>query len=311
MDFANKWRNEVDKTILNFLKGDEPLLWERARNYPSRGGKRMRPALVLLGAKEAGGKEEDVMAMAAAVEIFHDFTLVHDDIEDSSELRRGKPCLHKIYGIPLANNAGDGMHIKSYILAARYGPEITKNFMETAITIIEGQEMDLRWSESDHLPSEEEYVEMIRRKTSVLLGFSMEAGYQIVTGKKNPKLREHAESLGVAFQIIDDILGAAGNADKTGKDVDKDIEEGKKNLPMLYAIKNHRDGNKVLELLNKKKRDRDEIDLIKRVIKESGALEYCRAEAQRWIDRAGYEFRNEEVRVHMEKFKKFLASREF
>ena len=311
IDFAKEWKAEIDKTVLDFMAGDEPNLWKRARDYPSRGGKRMRPALVLLGAKEAGGNEKDVLKLAAAVEIFHDFTLIHDDIEDSSDFRRGKPCLHRIHGIPLANNTGDGLHIKAYMLAAEYGHEVLKNFLQTAITIVEGQEMDLRWSESDYLPAEDEYVEMTRRKTSVLLGFSIESGYQAVTGKRNPELRNYAESLGVAFQIIDDILGAAGDTSKTGKDADKDIEEGKKNLPMIYAVKNHKDGPRVLELLNKNKRSREEIDFIKAAIKESGALGYCKAEARKWIDRAVYDFKNEEVKGHLEKFKKFLAEREF
>jgi geranylgeranyl diphosphate synthase, type I len=311
IDFANKWRGEIDRTILGFLKGDEPRLWKRARDYPGRGGKRIRPALVLLGAKEAGGSERDVLKLAAAVEIFHDFTLVHDDIEDSSDFRRGKPTLHRMYGIPLANNAGDGMHVKAYMLALEYGPEILKSFMETAITIMEGQEMDIGWSETDHLPSEKEYVEMIRRKTSVLLGFSLEAGYQAVAGRRNPALRKYAESLGVAFQIIDDILGAAGDTGKTGKDADKDIEEGKKNLPMIYAVRKHPEGKRVLELLNKDKRSREEVDFIKRAIRESGALDYCRAEARKWIGRAEYDFKSEEVGMSLEDFKKFLADREF
>ncbi|MBR9689430.1 MAG: polyprenyl synthetase family protein, partial [Candidatus Altiarchaeota archaeon] len=239
MKFVKKWKPEVDKEIMKSLVGTVPEVWERSKDYFLRGGKRLRPALVLLGAKEAGGTETKSLRVAAAIEIMHTFTLIHDDIEDSSEFRRGDRCLHKQYGIPLAINTGDALFAKSFQLFTEESQELANEFAKTMCTIVEGQELDISWSKENRIPTEAEYISMVEKKTSELIGFSLEAGYMSASGKRSPKLREYGKRLGVAFQIIDDILGVAGNPDKTGKDVDKDIGERKKSLPIIHAIENH------------------------------------------------------------------------
>jgi len=316
IDYVKKWKPTIDAAIMGsfepWRKDGLLELHEWAKSYFLAGGKRLRPALVLLGAKEAGGHEEDVVKLAAAVEILHNFTLIHDDIMDKSDYRRGKPTLYKVAGIDLAINVGDALFSKAFSLAADYGGAVAKKFADTTTIIVEGQDMDVRWSHKHGwLPSEDEYVEMVRRKTSVLLGSSLELGFMAVTGKENPALNRYGEALGVAFQIIDDILGIFGDPKKMGKDADKDIQEGKRSLPILWAIKKHSEGKKMLQVLDKDTKTPEDIEWVKRVVRESGAVEYCMKRAREWVDKASYPFKDKEVEKYLEGFKMFIIEREF
>lgn len=311
MRYIGRWRDRVDNEIMNHLSGDVPAVWERGKEYFLRGGKRIRPALVMLGAKEAGGSEETVIRLAAAVEILHTFTLIHDDIEDNSDLRRGDECLHIEHGIPLAINAGDLLFAKSFELASSYGPLIAERFAKTVCSIAEGQDQDISWSRGDYLPDEKEYVAMIERKAGVLIGFSLEAGYTAVTGKENIPIRDYGIAIGAAFQIIDDILGVAGNLKKTGKDIDKDILERKKSLPIIKAIELHPKGRELEQIFLKENKTDSDIKFIRASIQESGSIDYCKKLVKNIINGAGDPFKNKEVGGMLKSFSQFVIEREF
>ena len=311
MKYIGRWRERIDNEIMGHLSGDVPAVWERGKEYFLRGGKRIRPVLVMLGAKEAGGSEEKVIRLAAAVEILHTFTLIHDDIEDNSDIRRGNECLHVEHGIPLAINAGDLLFAKSFELASSYGPLIAERFAKTVCSIAEGQDQDISWSQGDYMPDEDEYLSMVRRKAGVLIGFSLEAGHMSIIGKENIPIRDYGVAVGAAFQIIDDILGVAGNLQKTGKDVDKDILERKKSLPIIKAIELHPKGRELEQTFLKENKTDSDVKFIRKSIQESGAIEYCKKLVGDIISNAGAPFKNKEVGEVLKSFSQFVIEREF
>jgi geranylgeranyl diphosphate synthase, type II len=202
------------------------------------GGKRIRPLLTLLGAELGGIPAEDSMNQAIAVELFHNFSLMHDDIMDRSELRRGSQTVHLKWDEPTAILSGDAMLVMAYQYLVKNSFDATNNiidiFSKMAIEVCEGQMNDMRFE--NRIPSEEEYIDMIRQKTAVLLGASLQIGYLI--GKND---REGAHRLykagvnwGIAFQIKDDYLDVFGS-EKIGKKVGGDILANKKTVLYLTA----------------------------------------------------------------------------
>jgi len=307
--FLDDLKPLVDASIKQSLDAKDTQLNKRTLDYIFRGGKRIRPMLVFLGAIEAGGNPKDAVGVASAVEIMHNFTLIHDDIEDGSEFRRGKSSLHITDGIPLAINTGDAMFAKSFELIAKEGQELAVNFANTMWEIALGQDMDIRWVSDEAMPSEEEYVSMVSKKTAALLGFSLEAGYMKVSGKKNQKLKEYGINLGIAFQIIDDILGVVGKPEIIGKDADKDILEGKRSLPIVKAIEMHKDGRNLKEIILKKEKTNRDIKLAKEMIKASGSIDYCRKVARKYTAKCGYKFLDRRAKEALEGLKTFVINR--
>lgn len=216
-------------------------LYDPMRYFLTIGGKRIRPVLTLLSTELFGGKKEDSISQALAIEVFHNFTLIHDDIMDEAPLRRGKKTVHKKWNSNTGILSGDVLMIKSYQLLSDVAPEklpeILNVFNETAIEVCEGQQMDMDF-ESRNDVTIHEYIEMIRLKTSVLLGASLTIG-AIVAGASDADkkaLRVFGENIGIAFQIQDDILDLYGDADKFGKMVGGDILANKKTILMLSAL---------------------------------------------------------------------------
>ena len=216
------------------------------RPAQSDSGKRIRPALLLLSAESAGGRWEQALPAAAAVELLHNFTLIHDDIEDRDTLRRGRPTLWTLWGIPQAINAGDALFAISYraLLALQGGgvpPErvlsALRRYTETIIGITEGQCMDLDFEDATSI-DETTYLKMVEGKTARLIGLAAELG-GIIAGAPAPvasSLRTFGEALGMAFQMLDDILGLWGDPRDTGKPVGSDLRKHKKTLPILHGM---------------------------------------------------------------------------
>ncbi len=223
------------------LKGEPLSLYQPANYILDLGGKRIRPVLCLLGNELFGEIHPDAYKIAAAIEIFHNFTLVHDDIMDRAELRRGKPTVHKKFGASTAILAGDVMLIAAYqqlsCIQPALLPVILEEFNRTSREICEGQQLDMDYEKVDVLDMQA-YIRMITLKTSVLLASALKMG--AITGGAGKGNQDHiyefGKNLGIAFQIQDDYLDTFGDPAKTGKKQGGDILENKKTFLLVKAM---------------------------------------------------------------------------
>jgi geranylgeranyl diphosphate synthase type I len=222
---------------------DEEL---RAQNFPT--GKRLRPLLCLLACAEAGGDPSQALPAAAALELLHNFSLVHDDIEDGDEVRRHRPTVWKIWGVPQAINAGDGMFTLAYAALQRLARrgvageqtlQALAIFTQCCLDVTEGQHLDMSFEQRLDI-AVPEYLRMIQGKTAALIGGSLAIGALLggATLAQVEALQRFGRSIGLAFQIQDDILGIWGDSAVTGKAAGNDILRRKKSLPILYTL-NH------------------------------------------------------------------------
>lgn len=212
---------------------------------PQKRGKRIRPLLLLLTNTACGGNWSDCLYAASAVELLHNFSLIHDDIEDKSDTRRGRPTLWKKWGIAAALNSGDALFSLANISLSRLSDNhdaelvlaVQKIFNSTCLLLTQGQHLDISY-ENNHDLSIEAYWPMVRGKTAALLASCCEIGALLagadVSTRRNYKNFGHA--LGLAFQIQDDILGIWGDEQITGKSIESDLVTGKKSLPVLYGL---------------------------------------------------------------------------
>lgn len=235
-------RSQVEESIRLLEFPQQPLnLYEPIRYMLSLGGKRMRPVLVLLGHGMFGGKVEDAMPSALAVEVFHNFTLLHDDLMDKAPLRRGQPTVHHQWNPDVAILSGDAMFVKSCQLISQsrsvHAVAAMKIFLDTALEVCEGQQYDMDF-EQENSVTIPRYLEMIRLKTAVLLGASLSIGATLAGAGEGAAshLYDFGVNLGVAFQLQDDILDVFGDEDKFGKQVGGDILANKKTYLLLRAF---------------------------------------------------------------------------
>lgn len=204
------------------------------------GGKRIRPALLLLANDLFGGKTENALNSALAIEVFHNFTLVHDDIMDNAPLRRGKPTVYKKWNSNIAILTGDVMLIQAIQLLAKDNPttlpQVLNVFNKTAIEVCEGQQFDMNFEALNNI-SINDYLKMIELKTAVLLGCSLKIGAILAnTSQENANhIYEFGKNLGIAFQLMDDVLDLYGNPEKFGKRIGGDIIANKKTYLLLKA----------------------------------------------------------------------------
>lgn len=225
------------------LEGDPAELYEPIRYIMALGGKRIRPILCLIAADLFDGDQEKATIAALSIEVFHNFTLVHDDIMDEAPLRRGQMTIHEKWNRDIAILSGDVMFVKAYeLLVSTNSPylvDLLRLFNQTAIEVCEGQQLDMNF-ESEKQVVLDRYLKMIELKTSVLLACSLKMG-AIISGaaKEDAKhIYEFGRNLGIAFQIQDDYLDVYGDPDKFGKRVGGDIISNKKTFLLLSAIEN-------------------------------------------------------------------------
>lgn len=216
-------------------------LYDPLRYTLSIGGKRMRPVLVLMGCELFGKPPALAMSAALGVEVFHNFTLLHDDIMDAAPLRRSMPTVHAKWNQSIAILSGDAMFVKSCSLVLESPSEVQKEcmevFLKTALEVCEGQQYDMDFEQESSV-SIDSYLDMIRLKTAVLLGASLQIGAIIGNASKADAqhLYDFGTNLGMAFQLQDDILDVYGDADKFGKQTGGDILSNKKTFLLLTAI---------------------------------------------------------------------------
>jgi geranylgeranyl diphosphate synthase type II len=226
----------------NKITGEPSSLYEPANYILQLGGKRMRPVLLLMAYHAFDEELNNALDAAMAVEVFHNFTLAHDDIMDAAPLRRGQSTLHEKYNLPVAILAGDVLLIKSYQLLlknpGKADPlQLLTIFNKAAIEICEGQQMDMDFESSDEV-SEEAYLKMIAFKTAVLLGAVMEIGALMggASARDAGLMYQFALNVGLAFQVRDDFLDTFGDPEKVGKMPGGDIIQNKKTLLMIRCL---------------------------------------------------------------------------
>ncbi|WP_395626919.1 polyprenyl synthetase family protein [Daejeonella sp.] len=244
----------INKAINDTQYTEQPVeLYEPISYLMELGGKRMRPVLVLVSTELFGGQVLKALDAAIGIEIFHNFTLMHDDIMDKAPIRRGKPTVHVKWNESAAILSGDVMFVEAYKLMIKVEDNILRDvlaiFSETASGVCQGQQADMNFENRNDV-SLAEYLEMIRQKTAVLLAGSMQIGALIGGAAQNQAklLYEFGQNLGLAFQLQDDILDVYGDPEKFGKQVGGDILSNKKTF-MLIKAKELAKGNIANELI--------------------------------------------------------------
>mgnify|MGYP000433295258 CR=1 FL=1 len=296
IEYAKRIGRKVDSYIYNIVRGKPQVLYEASTHLIKAGGKRLRPLLTVLSCRVVGGNEELAIPAGAAVEILHNFTLIHDDIMDKDEMRRGKPTVHKLWGVEMAILAGDLLYAKAYqALLGLYKLGVSSERVTRAIELLtwgsvsvaEGQALDMEFEKRDDV-SEEEYLEMIKKKTAALFMASAGIGGIVGGGDDNSirALMEYARYMGIAFQIRDDILGLIGDEKVLGKPVLSDIREGKRTILVIYTLPklNEKERLKLLSVLGNRQASLDELREAAELIRSTGAIEYADKLAEKYID---------------------------
>ena len=286
MENEKKYRDAFESGLKNYLDKKSPVnLYEPIQYILNLGGKRIRPLLVLMSADLFGNKYKEAVSAALAIEIFHNFTLVHDDIMDSAELRRGSVTVHNKWNINTGIISGDVMLIKAYQALEEYEnplfSKLTKLLNKTALEVCEGQQYDIDFEEKVDV-NQNNYLEMIRLKTAVLIGCALKMGALIADASEDDleAIYEFGELLGIAFQIQDDYLDVYGDSISFGKKIGGDIIENKKTILFHYAMSNGSINEKKELLKWYDKRignalDNEKIDAVKSIFDKTNAGEAC------------------------------------
>lgn len=242
MEFLDHYQETVAKAIERHTFKNKPAeLYEPMNYIISHGGKRLRPIMVLMANDLFGGDTEKAIKPALAIEYFHNFTLIHDDIMDEAPLRRNKPTIHTIHGINIGILSGDALLIKAYQFFEDLEPELFKKcikiFSETGAVLCEGQQMDVNF-ETDNNVTYDDYIKMITNKTGVLSAASFKIGALIAgaSDQDAEALYNFGKHIGIAFQIMDDYLDVYGDMEQFGKRQAGDIYENKKTVLYLLAL---------------------------------------------------------------------------
>lgn len=286
----------VNKYLKTKLKGEPKLLYNAAGHLIVNGGKRLRPFMVMKSSQILKGKDINALPAAAAVEMIHNFTLVHDDIMDNDEMRHGVPTVHNKFGMPIAILAGDVLFSKAYqlISTSNLSPEISSKLVarlaQACVDVCEGQLLDIGMASSKKIPSESEYIKMIGKKTAALFDVSCAMG-AICADAKNKDIKNlssFGKNLGIAFQITDDLIGIMGDPKITKKPVGNDLREGKKSLPILLAIKKARGKDKVtiLKSFGNTKTTKKELENSVKIIRSLGIEKTVRDQALKYAQLA-------------------------
>ena len=241
MEFLDQYQEIVAKAIEKYRFKDKPVeLYEPMNYIISNAGKRLRPIMVLMSCDLFGGDLQKAVKPSLAIEFFHNFTLIHDDIMDEAPLRRNVPTIHTVYGLNTGILSGDGLLLKAYKFFEDLEPALFKAcvrvFTHTGLLLCEGQQYDINFETQDNV-TYEEYIRMITYKTGVLSASSFEIGALIAGAKSRDAINifNFGKHIGIAFQIMDDYLDVFGNQEDFGKKHAGDIYENKKTVLYLAA----------------------------------------------------------------------------
>ncbi len=283
----NKRGKRVNGSIHNLMPIGRPDELYRAMRYLfDAGGKRLRPATLILATEAVGGNPDNVIPAATAVELVHNFTLIHDDIMDQDELRRGLPSVHVKWGLSGAILAGDTLYSKAFHILSQCETDPARMVQcltvmsKTCIEICEGQWMDISFEKRNHV-LEEEYMEMVEKKTAVLYAASAKLGAILggSTKEEADALWDFGRLVGVGFQIFDDVLDLVTHEDVLGKMRGSDLREGKQTLIAIHA----RMKNVKLDVFGKRNADKAEIENTLKTLEDSGSIEYANTTARKYV----------------------------
>ncbi len=268
------------------------MLWD----YSLRGGKRLRPGLCFLSTQMFGGDERNAIPTGVAMELMHCFLLVHDDIQDGSELRRGKPTLHKQYGIEAAINAGDGLFAKTWetlgankrLLGATKAFKVFEEFARICAYTVEGQALELAWVRHNKWDvGEKDYYKLVELKTAHYTTTSPLRLGAIIAGAPGKDVNafdKFGKLFGTGFQIQDDLLNLVGEEGKYGKEIGGDIYEGKRTLALIHVLKKSKGSEReqLESIMNKPRTDKtaDDVKLVLEKMREKGSFDYCKQKAK-------------------------------
>ena len=280
----------VERRIRGCLTSEEPLLTEIAEYVIASGGKRIRPTVTLLAFKAVGGQEiEKAVDIAAALELIHSATLVHDDINDGGTERRGRPAAYLKYGVQEALVTGDFLFTKAFRIGGKFDDDIVEMTARVAAALAEGEIRQRRHVGEVNL-TREEYLNIISRKTAMPVATAARVGAILGAARA-----EHVEAagayglnLGLAFQIVDDILDVVGDGMTLGKRPGMDIKEGSVTILSIHALQDGTvsDRSELIRIIRKRTKDWGEVQTAMRLIQESGAVEKSREDARGFGDRA-------------------------
>lgn len=282
MQLIDTYREEFLNYQKKFTNFNQPKnLYDPIKYILELGGKRLRPILTLMTTDVFGGHYRNALDAALAIEVFHNFSLVHDDIMDKAPLRRGKATVHEKWDTNSGVLSGDTMLILAYQLFESYDGEAFKSlinlFSRTGVQVCEGQQYDMDFETIDNV-SIDEYLKMIEYKTAVLVAAAMQMGAIIAGANEKDQIAiyEFGRSLGIAFQLQDDYLDAFGDAIMFGKQVGGDIIENKKTYLYIKALEfsSQEDKNKLQELYSSSLSDNEEkIEAVKAIFIKSGSAQ--------------------------------------
>ena len=295
-EYLGFYAEKVGELVNSYLpEGSHPdmdrYLYDPLKHYSENGGKRHRPLICFAACMAVGGDPVLATSAASAIEHFHTAALIHDDIADEAELRRGEPCLHLTEGLGLAINMGDlalsmvnGTVVHDDNLDAETKVRVLTELTEMTRRTIEGQALDIGWARDGRYDiTPEDYLVMATHKTAHYSGAVPLAVGAIIGGGTEAEieaLRNYGLDTGLAFQIQDDLLNLIGNEESTKKDFRNDITEGKRTLVVVHALQNSPQRDRLIQILSSKEKDPEILAEAVRIMEESGSVEFARNYAE-------------------------------
>jgi octaprenyl-diphosphate synthase len=280
----------VDQEFVRHVQSQVELIPKIGNYIQGSGGKRVRPAVLLMAARLSGYTGDRAVLYAAVVEFIHTATLVHDDIIDDSELRRGRLAVHSRWGNDITVLLGDYLYIKSMAMALTHDTlDLVRVLCDVTLRMIEGELYQLTKNGDVHI-TEEEHFEIIRRKTAYLFGGCSQIGGMLgaVSPEQQDGLREYGFNLGVAFQLVDDLLDFTGDAKALGKPVGADLREGKMTLPLIHLLAQGSEVGEAIvrEIMTSRTASEAQWNELLGILREHRSIDYAERRAVEYAERA-------------------------
>ena len=281
---------KVDREFARHVQSQVELIPRIGEYIQTSGGKRIRPAVLLMASRLSGYEGDRSILYAAVVEFIHTATLVHDDIIDDSDLRRGRMAVHSRWGNDITVLLGDYLYIKSMAMALTYDTlDLVRLLCDVTLRMIEGELYQLTKNGNADI-AEDEHFDIIRRKTAYLFGGCAQIGGMLggVTTEQEQALQEYGFNLGIAFQLVDDLLDFTGDAVALGKPIGADLREGKMTLPLIHLLQQDEDAGELIvrDIIATRAASEEQWDRLLRILREHRSIDYAYRRAVEYGERA-------------------------